>query len=286
MRIDSHHHLWRYRPETFGWISDSMASLRRDFLLPELEMQLKVAHVDGTVLVQAEQTLQETEWLLQLAEDRCILGVVGWAPIAAPDFPGILDQLRRNPLLRGLRHIVQAEPDDFLSTPAFLQGIRHLAGTGLTYDLLVYARQLRLATAFVDSYPAQAFVLDHMGKPDIRRAGLKSWSADIRDLARRPNVTCKLSGLVTEADPAHWTADELLPYLDHVLECFGADRVMIGTDWPVCTAGCTYTQWWSLIESWASPLSAGEREAILGGTAQRVYGLSTGPGDGPLEDRA
>lgn len=281
MRIDSHHHLWRYDPVAFDWIPDTMPGLRRDFLLPELKKEMRQAHVDGSVLVQAQQTLKETEWLLETARGASIsgtasiYGVIGWAPIAAPEFPDVLDALRRNPLLKGLRHIVQAEPEGFLLRPEFQRGIRAMRGSGLVYELLVYAPQLPEAIRFVDLHPGQPLVLDHGGKPRIASGEIEAWSRDLRDLAARPNVVCKVSGLATEADADAWTPMQLGAYFERMLEAFGAERLMIGTDWPVCTARCSYKDWWAIVEDWVRPLSPSEQAQILGGNAVRVYGLAS-----------
>jgi len=273
VRIDSHHHIWRYNSAEYDWISDDMSALRRDFLDSELRSQVNQAKVDASVAVQARQSLEETRWLLEMAQASPILGVVGWAPIAAEDFPAILDDFRQNPLLKGLRHAIQAEPPQFLERADFQRGIRHLTGTGLVYDFLVYAHQLPESIVFVDRFPTQSFVLDHMGKPAIARDEIDSWSRNVRELAQRPNVTCKVSGLVTEANPATWTPELLRPYFDVVLESFGPDRLMIGTDWPVCNIGSSYSQWWHIVEGWTASLSPSERTAILGETATRVYRL-------------
>jgi L-fuconolactonase len=278
VRIDSHLHLWQYVPAEFAWIPDSMAALRRDFLPQELNALCADAAVEGVIAVQARQSMEETRWLLELARTTPILGVVGWAPIAADDFPAALERLKQEPLLKGLRHIVQAEPE-ILARPEFQRGMQCLQGTGLVYDLLLYSHHLSLALPFVDLFPQQMFVLDHLGKPAIARGEIETWSKHLHELAQRPNVCCKVSGLVTEADLAAWTPMQLRPYVHIALECFGPDRLMVGTDWPVCTAGCSYAQWWTLLEDWTSPLSATERAAILGESAMRIYRLqrSTDP---------
>ena len=273
-RIDAHHHLWHYTDAEYGWIDDSMSALRRDFTPEDLAREMQSAHVDGAVAVQARQTIKETDWLLDLAaKHNEIRGVVGWLPIASEDFVQHLDRARANPHLKGLRHVVQGEPAGFLDGDAFNRGIAALKDTGLVYDILIYARQLEEAIHFVDRHPQQSFVLDHIAKPDIRHNEIDIWSRNLRELACRENVTCKVSGMVTEADPANWTATQLKPYFDVVLEAFGPARLMIGTDWPVLTVGCGYAQWWQIVESWIAPLSAAEQNAILGGTAERVYKL-------------
>jgi L-fuconolactonase len=280
MRVDAHHHLWHYTPESYGWIEDSpddsMQVLRRDFLPADLAHEAAAAHIDATIAVQAQQTLEETHWLLSLAaQSPLIQGVVGWAPIASDNFPVILEFLARNPLLSGLRHVVQAEPNGFLDAPAFNRGIASLLPTGLVYDILIFARQLPEATRFVNRHPNQSFVLDHIAKPDIKNDGFEVWDKNIRELACRPNVTCKLSGMVTEADFDTWTPAQLQPYFDTVLEAFGPTRLMFGTDWPVLTVACTYKQWTETVDTWLSPLTPTERAAIQGETATRIYSLAT-----------
>lgn len=274
LRIDSHHHLWRYSPEEYGWIDDSMASLRKDFLLDGLRAELSVARVDGTVAVQARQTVEETDFLWACAEEdgSPVLGVVGWLPIADASFPALLDLYRTR--LCGLRHVVQAEAPGFLDGSEFNDGIRAMRGSGLVYDILIYARQLEETVRFVDRHPEQMFVLDHIAKPEIRDGGLGTWAAGFRELATRDNVACKVSGMVTEADPANWTEAQLRPYFDVALDAFGPQRLMMGTDWPVLTVGCTYRQWLQTVEQWTAALSADEQAEIQGGTAQRVYSLA------------
>ncbi|WP_255483971.1 amidohydrolase family protein [Granulicella sp. 5B5] len=274
MRIDAHHHLWHYTTAEYGWIDDTMQPLRRDFLPADLVEACAAAHVDATIAVQARQTLEETHWLLALAtENPLIRGVVGWADIAAADLPATLEPLLANPHLKGLRHIVQAEPDGFLDDPAFNRGIEALTRTGLTYDILIFARQLPEATRFVDRHPTQSFVLDHIAKPSIASGEIAHWSASIHELARRPNVTCKLSGMVTEANWHTWTPSTLKPYFDVALEAFGPTRLMAGSDWPVLNVASTYTQWWQTLDTWLAPLSPDERVQIEGRTAARVYHL-------------
>lgn len=274
-RIDSHHHLWSYTPGEFGWIDDAMQPLRRDFLPAELEAQAARAHVESTVVVQARQTLDETAWLLELFDTHnFISGVVGWLPIANSTFPALLDEFSEQPGLKGLRHVVQAEEAGFLDDPSFNSGVRLLRDTGLVYDLLVFSRQLEEVTRFVDRHPNQLFVLDHLGKPAMAQGEIKSWTMALRELARRHNVSCKISGLVTEADWKRWTPAALAPYFQVALEAFGADRLMVGTDWPVLTLGCDYAEWWRVVEGWIAPLSTTEQADILGMVAKRVYRLA------------
>jgi len=277
MRVDAHHHLWRYTPEEYGWIDDTMQALRRDFMPEDLEREALAAGVEATVAVQARQTVAETAWLLQLAaQSELIRGVVGWLPIAADDFPSALERFDAGPLLKGLRHVVQGEPAGFLDGAEFNRGIAALRGTGLVYDVLIFAGQLAEATRFVDRHPQQQFVLDHIAKPEIAAGELEIWSKGIRELARRENVVCKVSGMVTEADWSQWSPASLKPYFDTVLEAFGPARLMAGSDWPVLTVACTYPRWWQTIAEWIAPLSATEREEIESGTAIRTYKLQVG----------
>ena len=271
-RVDAHHHLWRYNSSEYDWLEGELATLRRDFMPEDLLHATQQAGVSGTVAVQARQTVQETAWLLELAAATPeILGVVGWLPLRDPAFPALLAAYKEQPLLKGLRHVVQAEAPGFLDDEAFNAGVRALQGTGLVYDILIFERQLREATCFIDRHPNQVFVLDHMAKPRIAAGEMHPWAEHMREIAKRENVSCKISGMVTEADPAQWTPAQLRPYFDTVLEAFGPARVMAGSDWPVLCAGCTYLQWWVLLEDFASPYSSDEQSDILGGTAARTY---------------
>ncbi len=272
MIIDSHHHLWRYDPAEYGWIAGPLVSLRRDFLLGELRVALAEGRVDGTVAVQARQTEAETRWLLQLAQQEpAIRGVVGWLPLAAPD---IAERIAAHPALVGLRHVVQGEPAGFLAQPAFNAGVAAVGRAGLVYDLLIHHHQLDEAIAFADRHPQVRMVLDHLAKPPIATGGMQPWAGRMQELAQRPNVWCKLSGLVTEADPAGWSETQLRPYVDLALAAFGPRRLLFGSDWPVCLAGCGYARWRSLVEGWIAPLTDAERRAILGGNAIAVYRLA------------
>ncbi len=274
MRIDAHHHLWLYTSADYGWIDDSMQVLRRDFLPVDLNEVCAAVQVEATVAVQARQTLEETHWLLKLAEQNPpIRGVVGWADIAADTFSSALEALRADKHLKGLRHVVQGEPDGFLDALAFNRGIETLTATGLVYDILIFARQLEEATRFVDRHPAQSFVLDHIAKPAIAAGEIDNWTKNIRELARRPNVACKLSGMVTEADWHSWSPTSLQPYFDIVLEAFGPSRLMAGSDWPVLNVASSYIQWWQTLDTWLAPLSIDERAQIEGLTASRIYSL-------------
>ncbi len=276
MRIDSHHHLWRYNASDYGWISDDQASLRRDFLLEDLKTVLRENRIDGSVAIQARQTITETDWLLALANepDSPIRGVVGFLPLAAPEFPALLERYAGHRKLKGLRHVVQDEPDDrFLLRDDFNRGVAQLAAYHLTYDLLIFERQLPAALEFVDRHPDQPLVVDHIAKPRIRDGVREPWARNLRELARRPNVWCKLSGVVTEADPRSWTPEQLRPYLETVLACFGAERLMFGSDWPVVTVAGGYARWREVVEALVQELSPTEQAAFWSGNAIRFYQL-------------
>lgn len=274
MRVDAHHHLWRYTDEEFGWIEDRAGSLRRDFLPADLEQVMAQAQVDLAVAVQARCSLSETAWLLECAAQSSAIGaVVGWLPLTSTDLAGHLDVFAEDSKLVGVREIVQDQPPGFLLQPAFEHGIRQLTERNLTYDILIRAGQLEEAIRFVDRHPNQAFVLDHAAKPSIAKQIRQPWRSQIAELARRPHVMCKLSGLVTESDWHQWTEDDLRPYLDTCLESFGPARCMAGSDWPVCLVATAYTGWWQVLERWAAPLAEGERRQVFGETAAAFYGL-------------
>lgn len=274
-RIDAHHHLWLYSQQEYGWIDETMGELRRNFLPEHLEAELSSAKIEGSIVVQARQTLEETCWLLELArQSKAIQGVIGWAPIAAPNFASVLEQLSSEAGLKGLRHIIQAEPDDdFILREDFNRGVRAMQPSGLVYDILIFERHLPQTIEFVDRHPNQIFVVDHIAKPRIREAVLEPWTTKMRELARRENVFCKISGLVTEADWKQWTPESLAPYLDRVTKAFGPQRLMAGSDWPVCLTACKYAQWFGVLGQYFSGFSQPEREAVFGANAARIYRL-------------
>ena len=274
MRIDAHHHFWRYTPAEYGWIDDAMASIRRDFLPPDLAPEIAAAGIDAVVSVQARQSLEETEWLLSLAESHpWIAGVIGWVPLADARVSRDLEHLVRHTKLRGVRHILQAEPAEYMDRPGFNAGLAQLLPLGLAYDILIVHHQLPAAIRLVDRHPNQLFVLDHIAKPPIRAGQTQPWARDLAEIARRPNVVCKLSGVVTEADYTTWTYDSILPYLETTLAAFGPDRLMFGSDWPVCRVATPYADWVRTVERFAAPLSAAERQSLFHDTAARAYSL-------------
>jgi L-fuconolactonase len=273
--IDAHHHLWRYTPEEYGWIDEPMSALRRDFLPADLRAAIATAGIEGTVAVQARQTLDETRWLLDLADrTEAIRGVVGWAPIAGEDFPGCMEEFDGRDKLKGLRHVIQGEKDEhYILREDFNSGIRTMLGSGLVYDILIYERHLPQTIDFVDEHPDQAFVLDHIAKPLIAAGIVEPWATRMKDLGRRENVWCKLSGMVTEADWKTWTPATLKPYLDVAVEAFGPARLMAGSDWPVCLVATGYAQWFDMLRTYFAAFGEAERARVFGGTAIEVYGL-------------
>ncbi len=276
MYIDAHQHFWRYDPAEYGWIDDSMSVIRRDFLPEHLQPELIGAGFHASVAVQARQSLQETRWLLELAAiSPFIAGVVGWVDLRSPDVRSRLAEFSRNRKLVGVRHVVQSEPDDrFLLQSDFLRGISVLEEFDLAYDILIYTRHLPIAAEFVAQFPRQRFVLDHLAKPPIRAGGIDDWAKGIRRLAEFPSVYCKLSGLVTEADWKKWTPEQIRPYLDVAFDAFGPNRLMIGSDWPVCLAAGTYSRVMSIVKEYIAECSDAERAAVLGENTARFWRLS------------
>ncbi len=275
MRIDAHQHFWIYTPEGYGWIDDSMRVIRRNFLPEDLAKELEQNRFDGSVAVQARQTLEETRWLLSLA-DRSprILGVVGWVDLRASNVSEQLREFSENRKFVGVRHVVQSEPDErFLMREDFLRGIAALEEFELAYDILIYPQHLAVAAEFVERFPRQRFVLDHMAKPPIKASEIEPWAAGIRQLAQFPNVLCKLSGLITEADWQLWKPEQMVPYLEVAFDAFGPQRLMIGSDWPVCLVAATYRTAMSVVQKWLGQFPSETRDAILGGNAQRFWKL-------------
>ena len=273
--IDAHHHLWTYKAEEFPWISEEMPALRRDFLPADLTTAAGSSGIEGTVVVQARQTLAETGWLLQLAEQEAMIrGVVGWVPLADARVEAKLEQLAQNRWLKGVRHILHDEPDDnYVLRADFNDGVSLLERWNLRYDILILERHLPQAIAFIDLHPRQRFILDHIAKPRIREKVMEPWKQNILELAHRENVYCKLSGMVTEADWTAWTPSDLAPYFDVVLEAFGPHRLMFGSDWPVLNLASSYERWHKTVAQWLGGLTVDEQARILGATAVEAYCL-------------
>ena len=279
MRLDAHQHFWHYHPQQHVWMTDQMAVLRRDYLPTELAPLLQSLQFDGTIAVQARQMLEETEWLLQLSEQHdFIQGVVGWVDLRAPHVGEQLERYARHPRLVGVRHVVHDEPDDqFMLRPEFCRGLALLREFDLTYDLLLFPRHLPVALELVREFPRQPFVLDHIAKPAIRDGQLAPWDRDLRELARCGNVCCKLSGLVTEARWKQWQPEDFHRYLDVVVEAFGTGRIMIGSDWPVCTLSGDYAAVLGIVMDYLQQFPALVRDEVLGGNCARFYGINIQP---------
>jgi len=274
MTIDAHQHFWQFDPVQNAWITDNMTAIRRDFLPADLEPVLMQNGIDGCVAVQASQTEAETEFLVSMARAYDIVkGVVGWVDLQSPTLRDRLTYFAQYPQIKGYRHVAQAEPADFLTRPVVVAGIRTLADFGLTYDILIYPTQLKAALHLVRAVPEVSFVIDHLAKPDIKRQDISRWSNFMAALAKQPNVHCKLSGLVTEADWQHWSKRDFFPYLDVVFDHFGPDRLLFGSDWPVCLLAADYTQVKTLIEEYVYPWGEAVRAKVFGGNAVAFYGL-------------
>jgi len=275
MRVDAHQHFWKYNPAEYEWIDDSMVTIRRDFLPEDLEPELERNEFQGSIAVQTRQTLEETRWLLELANRSSkIFGVVGWVDLCSADVRAQLSVLARNRKLVGIRHIVQSEPDDrFLLRQDFVRGITTLEEFDLAYDILIYTKHLRVAAEFVERFAKQRFVLDHLAKPAIKLQEIESWAAGVRRLAAFPNAFCKLSGLVTEADWQRWKPEDIAPYLDIAFETFGASRLMIGSDWPVCLVAGSYNRTIDVVKNYLQGYPAETRDAVLGENARRFWRL-------------
>lgn len=272
-RIDAHQHFWQFDPVRDAWITAEMAVLRQHFMPEALHPRLLAHGLEGCIAVQADQSEQESHFLLQLAEVHdFIKGVVGWIDLQAPDLEERLNHYRTFDRMKGFRHILQAEVDRaFMLNPLFKRGIDQLRRHGFTYDILIFPDQLQHTLEFVKAFPEQPFVIDHLAKPNIKAGEIDHWEKAIRAIARQQNVYCKLSGLITEADWQHWRYDDLLPYLDVVVEAFGTKRIMYGSDWPVCLLAGGYEQVVNIMERYFSAFSTEEQALFWGGNAARFY---------------
>ncbi|MES2828392.1 MAG: amidohydrolase family protein [Bacteroidota bacterium] len=276
LKIDSHQHFWNYTSDMDSWINDEMAVLRNDFMPEDLRPLLMQSGFDGCVAVQADQSPEENNFLLKHAEDNdFIMGVVGWVDLRAEDLSEQLSELSRHKKLKGFRHILQGEEDRALMLqPDFLRGIGELKKHGFTYDVLIYPDQLQYLLGMLKANPGQPFVLDHIAKPDIKNNSIGDWKVRLEDLKGFDNLYCKVSGMVTEADWKNWKQEDFIPYLDVIFETFGADRVMFGSDWPVCLVAASYAEVNTILETYISNLSLNEQELFWGGNAVKFYNLN------------
>ena len=276
MIIDSHHHLWKYNAADYGWMDDTMAILKQDYLPADLEKQLSGSNVTDTIVVQARQTLEETRWLLKLAkENSFIRGVVGWVDLRSDSLTDELNEFSDETKLAGVRHVIHDEADDdFMLRPAFIRGIEKLLKYKLTYDLLLFPKHLKKAMELVSIFPEQKFVLDHISKPFIKSGILGPWQDDIAALAAQPNVWCKISGMVTEADIKNWKYEDFIPYLDIVVEAFGTDRIMLGSDWPVCLLAGEYKAVMEIGQKYFEKFNSNEKKKIFADNCVQFYNLN------------
>jgi L-fuconolactonase len=275
LKVDSHQHFWIFDPVRDSWINDEMRVIQRDFLPGDLGPVLTENGMDGCVAVQADQTEVQNDFLLGLAKDNSFIkGVVGWVDLRADSIAERLSYYSQFNLMKGFRHVLQGEEDRALMLKsAFRNGIGELKKHGFTYDILIFPDQLQYVSAFVGGFPDQKFVIDHLAKPYIKDRKIDEWAKDIRAVAKHENLYCKVSGMVTEADWKNWKPEDFTPYLDVVFEAFGADRLMFGSDWPVCKVAADYTAMKGIVEQYTAKLSANEQTAFWGGNATRFYNL-------------
>jgi len=275
MRIDAHQHFWKYDPNRDTWIDNSMLVLQNDFLPKDLQPILTQNKFDGCIVVQADQSVDETQFLLQLSDDSSFIkGIVGWVDLMNQDIEQTLSKLSNHKKFKGVRHILQAEPEGFMLQDEFLNGISLLEKFNLTYDVLISPHQLEEAIKLVETFPKQKFVLDHLAKPEIKANKITTWKEDIFSLSSFQNVYCKLSGLVTEADWNSWKPEDFTAYLDVVFKAFGVERLMFGSDWPVCLLASNYAQVVKLIENYMTSLSQKEQEDIMGKNTMKFYNIN------------
>lgn len=275
MTIDSHQHFWKYSPTKHPWINESMSVIRRDFMPADLQEVYAENGIDGCVAVQADQTLEETDFLLQLSENhQFIKGIVGWVDLQDEHVDQALEKYSKYEKVKGFRHVVQEEPDhNFLLRQKFLKGISCLEKYGFVYDILIFPHQLGAALEFVKRFPNQKFVIDHIAKPYIKAGYYDGWAVLMKEIAKLENVFCKLSGMITEADYKTWTPEQITPYMELTLDAFGPNRIMFGSDWPVCLVAGNYSRVKELVAKFISKLSPSEQANIMGTNAIQFYGL-------------
>ena len=273
--IDAHQHFWYYHPETHGWINDEMAVIRKNFLPEDLQPVLQQNDVAGTIAVQADQTEKETDFLLQLAaENKFIKGVVGWVDLRADNLQQRLEHYMQFTHLKGFRHVLQGEDPAFMLQPSFLKGIGLLKQFNFTYDILIFPKHLPAALQMIQQFPDQPFIIDHIAKPYIKDGLTDEWKKDMLSIAQYPNVHCKISGMVTEADMRNWKQADFTPYLDAVMEAFGINRVMFGSDWPVCLAAGSYKAVAGIVKNYFAGFSAEEQQLFFSKNASAFYHLT------------
>lgn len=275
MTIDSHQHFWKYEPVKHNWIDDSMAVIRKDFMPSDLQKVYAENEIDGCIAVQADQTLEETDFLLKLsAKNDFIKGIVGWVDLRSENIEEVLENYSKFEKIKGFRHIVQGEPDhNFLLRPDFLRGISKLEKYNFTYDILIFPHQLGATLEFVKKFPNQKFVIDHIAKPYIKDGFYDGWAALMTEIGKQENVYCKLSGMITEADFDKWTPQQIEPYMNLVLNAFGSEKIMFGSDWPVCLVAGNYKKVKEIVTDFIAKLSSKEQASIMGGNAIKFYNL-------------
>jgi L-fuconolactonase len=276
MRIDAHQHFWRYNPVDYAWIDESMAAIQRDFLPADLAPVLQQHGFDGCVVVQTEQTEESNQTLVDWASaNPFIKGVVGWTDLTAPNIKDALSAYKKHKTVKGFRHVLQGEKDRaIMLRDDFKRGIAALGDAGFTYDILIYLDQLPFIETFVQEFPEQRFIIDHLAKPYIKRGEVDEWKGHMQKIGTFQNVYCKVSGMVTEASWQAWKKEDFWPYLDAVVAAFGTERLVYGSDWPVCLVAASYGAMLGIVEDYFSSFSADEKEAIFGGNAVRFYQLS------------
>ena len=276
LRIDSHQHFWNYDSEKFDWVTEEMSLIKKDFLPTDLAPVLQQNNFNGCVTIQVQQTEEENDFLLNTAEGHdFIKGVVGWTDLQSKNVEERLNRLKSFNKLKGFRHILQGEKKrDLMLSPEFKNGISFLPKYGFTYDILIFPDQLAFARKLVKEFPEQKFVIDHLAKPYIKDGKIEEWEKDMNAIGSFKNVYCKISGMVTEADRKKWKPEDFFPYLDVVVKSFGTNRIMYGSDWPVCLVAASYQQSLSIVSEYFSPFSKDEQDAFFGGNAIKFYNLN------------
>lgn len=275
MRIDSHQHFWNYNPSKHVWMNEKMGVLKKDFLPSDLEPLLKKCNIDACVAVQANQAEVENDFLLDLAnQNEIIKGIVGWVDLKSENLPERLEYYSQISKMKGFRHVIHDEPDlDFMLQPSFMKGVSKLKTYGFTYDILIFAAHLPYTLKFIKNLPDQAFVIDHIAKPNIAKEEIETWEKQLKEVARFENVYCKISGMVTESDWHNWQKEDFTKYLDVVVNAFGTKRILYGSDWPVCTLAATYEKQFAIVKEYFSSFSKTEQDLFFGGNATHFYSL-------------